>query len=129
MPEGTDRVERSVELDAPPEHVWDALVDPALASRWFGEEFTVEARPGGRVRVADDGDTRRGTVEVADPPRRLTLRVWERPVPGGPLHGSRIDFVIEPVDGRGSRLTVVEERLGSPRAGGRLAMATAGAVA
>jgi uncharacterized protein YndB with AHSA1/START domain len=121
MGDQTDQVARSVELDARPEQVWEALVDPSLAPQWFGEEFRVEPRPGGRVTVADEGDRRRGTVEVADRPRRLTLRVWGRPVPGTGLDGSRIDFVIEPVTEGVTRLTVTETRLGS-RPGARLAV-------
>lgn len=79
-------------FDAPPEHVFDAWLDPAIAGRWLFatasrpmSQVKIDARPGGSFRFADgvNGDdvTRSGQyVEIA-PPRRLvfTLSMENRP--------------------------------------------------
>lgn len=106
-----DQVRRSVELRVPPATVWEAITDPAAAGAWFGERLDVDTRPGGRVTVGDGPGMRRGTVEHVDPPRRLTLRVWDPPDAGAGLQGSRIDFSLDPIDDGGTRLTVTETRL------------------
>jgi uncharacterized protein YndB with AHSA1/START domain len=95
------RVERSVVLDAPAERVWSALVeDPG---DWYDAEVEIEARPGGRVRV----DERRGTVETFEPERALSFRVWTPP----PVEGTRVTFVLEPLDDEHTVLTVTETKL------------------
>ena len=100
-------VERSIVLDAPVERVWEALVDEP--ADWFEADVEIEARPGGRVRV----DERRGTVETFEPERELAFRVWMPPQPGEPLEGSRVDFVLEPLDDEHTVLTVTETQLSS----------------
>ncbi|HVM53629.1 MAG TPA: SRPBCC domain-containing protein [Acidimicrobiales bacterium] len=96
-------VERSVVLDAPADRVWQALIEDP--SGWFDAEVEIEPRPGGRVRV----DDRRGTVERFAPGEALSFRVWTPP----PVEGSRIDFVLEPLDGEHTVLTVTETQLAS----------------
>ena len=98
-------VERSVVLDVPASKVWDALLDDP--SGWFEADVEIEPRPGGRVRV----DERRGTVETFDPERELAFRVWTRPEPLAPVEGSRVDFVLEPLDDEHTVLTVTETKL------------------
>jgi uncharacterized protein YndB with AHSA1/START domain len=99
-------VERSVVLDAPASEVWEAIIDDP--SGWFGAEVEIDARPGGVVRV----DERRGTVEHVEPERELSFRVWSPP----PVQGSRVTFVLEPLDDSHTVLTVTETKLsGAPR--------------
>jgi uncharacterized protein YndB with AHSA1/START domain len=107
-------VERSIVLDAPAEKVWEALVDDP--SSWFDADVAIEPRVGGVVHV----DERRGTVETVEPERELTFRIWTPP----PVEGSRVSFVLEPLDESHTVLTVRETKLssGAPRA---LAMALA----
>ena len=94
-------VERSVVLDAPASRVWEALIrDP---SDWYDADVEIELRPGGRVRV----DDRRGTVETFDVERELTFRVWTPP----PVAGTRVAFVLEPLDDDHTVLTVTETKL------------------
>ena len=45
-----EQVIRSVELDAAPEEVWDALTDEALLGEWLAEEVELAAAPGGEIR-------------------------------------------------------------------------------
>lgn len=98
-------VERSVVLDAPASRVWEALIEDP--SDWFEADVEIEARPGGRVRI----DERRGTVETFDPERALSFRVWTRPDLLAPIVGSRVDFVLEPLDDEHTVLTVTETQL------------------
>jgi uncharacterized protein YndB with AHSA1/START domain len=104
-------VEKSIVLDVPAGKVWEALVDDP--SSWFDADVAIEPRVGGVVQV----DDRRGTVEAVTEERELTFRVWSPP----PVEGSRVSFVLEPLDESHTVLTVTETKLsGAPRA---LAMA------
>lgn len=44
-----------LDVDAPPEHVFASLTDPAQIARWFGWEADVDLRIGGRVTLGVDG--------------------------------------------------------------------------
>ena len=92
-------------MDAPAERVWEALVDEP--GDWYEADVEIEARPGGRVRV----DERRGTVEAIEVGRTLSFRVWTPPQPDRQLEGTRVTFVLEPLDGEHTVLTVTETQL------------------
>ncbi len=92
-------------LDASAGRVWEALLDDP--SGWFEADVEIEPRTGGRVRV----DERRGTVETFDPERELAFRIWTPPDPLAPVEGSRVDFVLEPLDDEHTVLTVTETKL------------------
>lgn len=110
-------------LPTPVVRVWRALVEPAELAGWLGADVALEARVGGRVALVDDDGERRGTVEALDPGRRLVLRVWSPPTVGGPLVGSRIEFLLDDL-GPSTRLTVTEHRLGTGPQAGRSLLAT-----
>jgi len=99
--DGKPEVERSVEVEAGPEEVWERIVDGELAEEWLGVE--IDPRPGGDVTVPDREMI--GTVEEVDPGRSITWS-W-RPVDGEP---SQVTIEIEP-SGTGSRVTVTERLL------------------
>jgi uncharacterized protein YndB with AHSA1/START domain len=96
-------VSRSVELDAPPAAVWDALTEEALLAEWLADEVEIEAEPGGEIvcRYAD-GEERRGEVELVEEAERLAWS-WRRD-DGRP---SRVELVLDAVAER-TRLTVIE---------------------
>ncbi|MBS1889241.1 MAG: SRPBCC domain-containing protein [Actinobacteria bacterium] len=98
-----ERVSRSVELDAGPAEVWDALTERALLAEWLADEVELEAEPGGVIvcRYAD-GEERRGEVELVEEAERLAWS-WRREG-GGP---SRVELVLDAVADR-TRLTVIE---------------------
>ena len=104
-------VTRSVDLDAPVEDVWAAVTEADALSSWLDGDVEIDPRPAGRVSMVErNGTVRRGTVETVEPGRELVFRWWSDD------GGSRVRFVIEPVDDR-TRLTVVEtEMSGAPRA-------------
>jgi uncharacterized protein YndB with AHSA1/START domain len=119
-PVDAERVTRSVELDAAPAEVWDALTEDALLGEWLADEVELEAEPGGEIvcRYAD-GEERRGEVELVEEAERLAWS-WRRDG-GGP---SRVELVLDAVADR-SRLTIIET---APlRASGPLLLAGAGA--
>src|SRR5260370_107141 len=45
-----DRIERTVELAHPPGKVWAALTTAEGLGAWFGNEATIDLRPGGAAR-------------------------------------------------------------------------------
>jgi uncharacterized protein YndB with AHSA1/START domain len=96
-------VSRSVELDAAPAEVWDALTEQALLAEWLADEVEIEAEPGGEIvcRYAD-GEERRGEVELVEEAERLAWS-WRRE-DGAP---SRVELVLDAVAER-TRLTVIE---------------------
>jgi uncharacterized protein YndB with AHSA1/START domain len=119
-PADAERVTRSVELDAAPAEVWDALTEDALLGEWLADEVELEAEPGGEIvcRYAD-GEERRGEVELVEEAERLAWS-WRREG-GAP---SRVELVLVAVADR-TRLTIIET---APlRASGPLLLAGAGA--
>jgi uncharacterized protein YndB with AHSA1/START domain len=99
-----EKVSRSVELDAAPAEVWDALTEEALLAEWLADEVEIEAEPGGEIvcRYAD-GEERRGEVELVEEAERLAWN-WRREGGGK----SRVELVLDAV-ANGTRLTVIEQ--------------------
>jgi uncharacterized protein YndB with AHSA1/START domain len=88
MPEAATRVELTRTYDATPQQVWEAWVDPAQVSQWWGpdgfetplDSVVIEPRPGGRYDLTVV-DTRSGTsfpviqeILEASAPELLVLR-------------------------------------------------------
>jgi uncharacterized protein YndB with AHSA1/START domain len=74
MEQATDQVSvvREVEIDARPETVWEFLVDPEKALRWWGQAISFDARPGGAYTIeVTRTHTAKGEFVELDPPRRL----------------------------------------------------------
>ena len=93
-------VTREIDLDAPPDEVWEALTDPDRLKEWFAND--VEWDGDELVYRWDDGDERRARIEEAEPQRRLVFR-WRD------ADGDETDvrFELEEAGG-GTRLTVTE---------------------
>jgi uncharacterized protein YndB with AHSA1/START domain len=103
-------VEKSLELRAAPERVWDALTDPAELSRWFPDRTDLEPRAGatgwfdwtehGRYAVR---------VEEIDPPKRLVW-TWAR-MPGIAIDEAQrttVEWTLDPRPDGGTTLRVRE---------------------
>jgi uncharacterized protein YndB with AHSA1/START domain len=104
-----DRIERTVELAHPPAKVWAALTTGEGLGAWFGNEATIDLRPGGSARMTwtSEGSTAEMRVERVEEPRVFGF-TW--PVYGLPEEDPRrtyVEFTLEP-SGTGTRLTVVE---------------------
>jgi uncharacterized protein YndB with AHSA1/START domain len=102
-----DRIERTVEVAHPLRKVWAALTTAEGLGTWFGNQATVDLRPGGSAQVTwDGGDKAELRIERVEEPAVFGF-TW-------PIHGSSeddrrtyVEFTLEPV-GAGTRLTVVE---------------------
>ena len=74
-----DRIDRTIEIDAPPQRVWRALTDPAELSAWFKVQIEGTIAPGSEVQMTSTHEGYEGQrfkvrfVEVT-PPKRL---VWQ----------------------------------------------------
>lgn len=103
LPRSEPGVTRSIELDAAPAEVWDALTEETLLREWLADEVEIEAEPGGEIvcRYAD-GEERRGEVELVEEAERLAWS-WRREGD----EPSRVELVLDAV-AAGTRLTVIE---------------------
>ena len=69
-----DRIERTVEVAHPPGKVWAALTTAEGLGAWFGNEATIDLRPGGSARMTwDGGFTVEMRVERVDPLRQVQI--------------------------------------------------------
>ena len=103
-----DRIERTVELDHPPSKVWVALTTAEGLSAWFGDEATIDLRPGGsgQLRWAD-GTSVELRVERVEEPTVFGFTWHIYGLPEDDPRRTYVEFTLEPA-GAGTRLTVVE---------------------
>jgi uncharacterized protein YndB with AHSA1/START domain len=52
-----DRIKRTVDVAHPPHTVWTALTTAEGPGAWFGDEATIDLRPGGPDAVGENGPT------------------------------------------------------------------------
>jgi uncharacterized protein YndB with AHSA1/START domain len=91
-------ITREIELEAPPEEVWEALTDEDKLAEWFANDVELDAEPGGEgIFRWDDGEERHAIVEEVDPERRFVF-TWDE---------SRVGIELEEIP-VGTRVTVVE---------------------
>lgn len=103
-----DRIERVVELAHPPRKVWAALTTAEGLASWFGDEATIDLRPGGAGRLVwTEGHTADLRVERVEEPV-LFAYTWEiAAVPDQEPTRTYVEFTLEPTDS-GTRLRVIE---------------------
>jgi uncharacterized protein YndB with AHSA1/START domain len=103
-----DRIERTIEIAHPPAKVWAALTTAEGLGSWFGNQASIDLRPGGSAQMTfTDGPTVRMRVERVEEP---TVFAFTWPVYGLPDDDPRrtyVEFTLEPV-AAGTRLTVTE---------------------
>src|SRR6266545_5709009 len=116
-----DAIRRELILPASPERVWAALTQAEGLSSWFGNEASVDLRPGGQIAFSwdmPDGErfVNGGVIEVVEPPRRFAFR-WQ-PIVSPNEHAARVsgittrvEFTLEPHP-QGTRLLLVESGFG-----------------
>jgi uncharacterized protein YndB with AHSA1/START domain len=107
-----DRIERTVEIAHPPAKVWAAITTADGLGAWFGNEATIDLRPGGAAQLKwKGGPTVDIRVERVEEPMVFAF-TW--PIYGLPDEDPRrtyVEFTLEPV-GAGTRLRVVESGFG-----------------
>jgi uncharacterized protein YndB with AHSA1/START domain len=103
-----DRIERSMELAHPPARVWAALTTPGGLSAWFGDEATIDLRPGGTAQMTfRSGLTVEMRVERVEEPAVFGF-TWRLPdLPEDDPRRTYVEFTLQAV-GDGTRLRVVE---------------------
>jgi uncharacterized protein YndB with AHSA1/START domain len=103
-----DRIERTVEIAHPPDKVWAALTTAEGLGTWFGNEATIDLRPGGAAQMKwIDGPTADMRVERVEEPTAFGFTWQIHGLPEGDPRRTYVEFTLEPV-GAGTRLTVVE---------------------
>jgi uncharacterized protein YndB with AHSA1/START domain len=103
-----DRIERTIELAHPPEKVWAALTTAEGLAAWFGDEATIDLRPGGRAGMRfDSGYEVEMRVERVEKPTALCYTWQIYGLSEGDPRRTYVEFRLEPV-GDGTRLTVTE---------------------
>ena len=94
------RIETSVEIEATPEEVWEALtIGQQLDGWWIGAPNEIEPRLGGKVRQNFGGEVSESTITAWDPPHHFVDE--GTPGPDGVVHA--MEFTLE---GRSGTTTV-----------------------
>ena len=104
-----DRIERTVELDHPPEKVWAALTTAEGLGTWFGDAGArIDLQPGGAAEMSwDGGFTVQMRVERVEAPTVFGYTWQVKGLPEDDPRRTYVEFTLEPA-GQGTRLTVVE---------------------
>jgi uncharacterized protein YndB with AHSA1/START domain len=103
-----DRIERTLELSHPPGKVWAAITTAEGLGTWFGNEATIDLRPGGAARMKwTDGSTAALRVERVEEPTVFGFTWQLHGMPDDDPRRTYVEFTLEPV-GAGTRLRVVE---------------------
>ena len=103
-----DRIERTLELAHPPAKVWAALTTAEGLGTWFGNEATIDLRPGGSGQLRwTGGDAVNLRVERVEEPSVFGFTWHIYGLPEDDPRRTYVEFTLEP-DGPGTRLTVVE---------------------
>ena len=103
-----DRIERTVQIRQSPAKVWAALTTAEGLSAWFGQEATIDLRPGGSASMKfGSGHTAEMRVERVEEPTVFGFTWQIYGLPKDDPRRTYVEFTLEPT-GAGTRLTVVE---------------------
>ena len=103
-----DRIERTMELAHPPAEVWAAITTADGLSAWFGDEATIDLRPGGAAQLRwAGGSTVKMRVERVEEPTVFAYTWQINGLPDDDPRRTYVEFTLEPVS-TGTRLRVVE---------------------
>jgi uncharacterized protein YndB with AHSA1/START domain len=103
-----DRIERVVEIAHPPAKVWAALTTAEGLASWFGNEASIDLRPGGSAQMRfGGGHTADMRVERVEEPTVFGYTWHIYGLPEDDPRRTYVEFTLEPV-AAGTRLTVVE---------------------
>src|SRR5215470_11315933 len=93
-----DRIERTVEVAQPPEKVWAALTTAEGLGAWFGDEATIDLRPGGAawMRWNEEGFTAEMRVERVEEPVVFGFTWSIYGLPSDDPRRTYVEFTLEP---------------------------------
>jgi uncharacterized protein YndB with AHSA1/START domain len=116
MTDDLSRIDRTIDVNAPPDRVWRALTTAADLAAWFRVGIEGDIAPGAEVWMTSKSpgyEGQRFLVKVTEmtPPRRFAWQ-WHPGAVDPTVDYSRepwttVTFTLEP-SGRGTRLTVSE---------------------
>jgi uncharacterized protein YndB with AHSA1/START domain len=104
-----DTISREVDIDAPPDVVWQILTEARHLAGWFSDEAEIDLRPGGAMLLTWHGHgTYRARVERVEPPHTFAFR-WVLREGAEPTRGSStlVVMTLTRVEA-GTRLRVIE---------------------
>ncbi|EME56091.1 SRPBCC domain-containing protein [Amycolatopsis decaplanina] len=103
-----DRIERTVEIAHPPAKVWAALTTAEGLGTWFGNQASIDLRPGGDAEMKwDEGHKAIMRVERVKEPEIFGFTWNIYGLPDDDPRRTYVEFTLVP-NGEGTRLTVVE---------------------
>jgi uncharacterized protein YndB with AHSA1/START domain len=103
-----DRIERAVDIAHPPAAVWAALTTAEGLGTWFGNQATIDLRPGGSAQMTwDHGHRADMRIERVEEPTVFGFTWHIYGLPEDDPRRTYVEFTLEPNDS-GTRLTVVE---------------------
>ncbi|UMP05102.1 SRPBCC domain-containing protein [Amycolatopsis sp. EV170708-02-1] len=103
-----DRIERTVEIAHPPAKVWAALTTAEGLGTWFGNQASIDLRPGGDAEMKwDEGHKANMRVERVEEPEVFGFTWNIYGLPDDDPRRTYVEFTLAP-NGEGTRLTVVE---------------------
>jgi uncharacterized protein YndB with AHSA1/START domain len=103
-----DRIERTIEIVQPPAKVWAALTTAEGLGTWFGNQATIDLRPGGSAEMTwTSGDKANMRIERVEEPTVFGFTWQINGLPEDDPRRTYVEFTLEPA-GAGTRLTVVE---------------------
>jgi uncharacterized protein YndB with AHSA1/START domain len=103
-----DRIERTIEVAHPPAKVWAALTTAEGLGTWFGNQATIDLRPGGAAQMTwASGDKASLRIERVEEPTVFGFTWGIYGLPDDDLRRTYVEFTLAPID-TGTRLTVIE---------------------
>lgn len=110
-------VDRTVDIDADPEEVYEHFVDPDRFVRWMAPHAQIEGEPGGRIRWTHaNGDSCEGRFVELVPARRIVFTYgWDRPDVAVPPGSTTVEITLHRTPS-GTRLHLVHRGLAGPMA-------------
>lgn len=88
----------SIDIEAPPEIVFEHLVTEEGLLAWMGQRAEVDATPGGTFALDIDGNPIRGEYVVVDPHHTVVVTWGLLGSDILPVGSSRVEFRLTPID-------------------------------
>ena len=105
----------SIDIEAPPEVVFEHLVEPGRMTSWMGQHAVLDPVPGGAFAVDVNGYLIRGEYLEVEPPRRVVVSWGMEGTADLPPGVSRVEFTLTETR-RGTRLHLLHTGLPETRA-------------
>lgn len=100
----------SIDIEAPPQVVFDHLVTPEGMIAWIGQHADLDAKPGGVFAVDIEGTPVRGRYLEVDPPHKVVVSWGVLGNDDLPAGSSRVEFRLTPI-ATGTRLDLAHTEL------------------